>query len=263
MSHEDYSRPEGDTTFYGDDIIALQGIDPNETYVPVGRLCDQLGLDQAVQERRIRAHAVLARGARTLRPESGGNGAKPVLHLRVDLLPLWLAGIDSSQVAEDARSRLELFQRESASVLWQAFKPQGFSSEDVLLPPRHEQSPAEQAYVAAQAIATLARHQMLIERQLNAARAARDDQGADPWSAGAALDDPQAALLAQTARRVAHTLAQRSRRNEYGGVYNGLYRQFGIASYRRMPPGRLREAIEWLERWYGDLMGEPEPPPDI
>ena len=57
--------------------------------------------------------------------------------------------------------------------------------------------------------------------------------------------------------------AERTRRNEYGGVYNGLYRQFGIASYRRMPPARLREALEWLERWRGDLMGEPEPPPDI
>ena len=56
---------------------------------------------------------------------------------------------------------------------------------------------------------------------------------------------------------------ERTRRNEYGGVYNGLYRQFGIASYRRMPPARLREALEWLERWRGDLMGEPEPPPDI
>jgi hypothetical protein len=30
-----------------------------------------------------------------------------------------------------------------------------------------------------------------------------------------------------------------------------------------MPAGRLREALEWLERWRGDLMGEPEPPPDI
>jgi hypothetical protein len=30
-----------------------------------------------------------------------------------------------------------------------------------------------------------------------------------------------------------------------------------------MPSGRLYEAMEWLERWYGDMMGEPEPPPDI
>jgi hypothetical protein len=46
-------------------------------------------------------------------------------------------------------------------------------------------------------------------------------------------------------------------------MYTGIYRQFSIASYRRTPPARLREALEWLERWRGDLMGEPEPPPDI
>ena len=186
----------------------------------------------------------------------------PALCLRVDLLPLWLIGIDASKVAESARARLELFQTESASVLWQANRPQGFGPEDTLLPPRHEQNPAEQSYVAALAMATLARHQLLIERQLNA-RGGRGDQGNDPYVQGTALDDPQATLLAQAVRRVALAAQERTRRNEYGGVYNGLYRQFGIASYRRMPPARLREALEWLERWRGDLMGEPEPPPDI
>jgi hypothetical protein len=73
----------------------------------------------------------------------------------------------------------------------------------------------------------------------------------------------EAETLARAVRRVATIAAQRSRRNEYGGVAAGLYRQFGLASYRRMPPARLREALEWLERWAGDLLGEPEPPPDI
>jgi antirepressor protein len=248
-------------TFYGEDIIAIQELDPNETYVPVAQLCERLGLERAAQERRIRAHAVLESGARTLAIESG-NGSRPALCLRADLVPLWLAGVDAKQVAEPIRARLELYQRECASALWQSFRPQGFGAEDELLPPRHEQTPAEQAYVAALAMATLARQQMLIERQLNA-RAHRDEQGADPYAPGVAVDDKEAALLAQAVRRVALAAAERSRRNEYGGVYNGLYRQFGIASYRRMPPARLHEALEWLDRWRGDLMGEPEPPPDI
>jgi hypothetical protein len=255
------ARQQATITFYGEDIIALPELDPNETYVPIVRLCAVLGIDRAAQERRIRAHSVLAAGTRTLSVESE-NSSRPALCLRVDLLPLWLAGIDAAQVAEALRPKLELHQRESASVLWQAFKPQGFSSEDSLLPNRHEQNPAEQAYVAATAIATLARHQVLIERQLSA-RADHDSQGADPWSPGPAVDDKAAALLTQAVRRVAHTLAERSRRNEYAGVYSGLYRQFGISSYRRMPPARLHEALEWLERWHGDLLGEPEPPPDI
>jgi hypothetical protein len=158
-----------------------------------------------------------------------------------------------------------LFQREASSLLWQHFRPQGYDSGDLLLPPRQQQDAAEQAYVAANSIATLARHQLLIERQLNGVGARDDDeQGADPWARRTtALDDPAAARLAQTVRRVALTLAERTRRNEYAGVYSGLYRTFGIASYRRMPPARLHEALEWLERWHGDLLGEPEPPPDI
>lgn len=260
MAKQSYQQPT--VTFYGDDIIAFQHLDPNETYIVVAELCEQLGLSRVAQEKRIRSHAVLAGGARKLQVERE-NDTVMALCLRADLLPLWLLGVDAAAVMDEARSRLELFQRESASMLWQAFKPQGFSTEDELLPNRHEQTPAEQAYVAEMATATLARHQMLIERQLSGERAQRDDQRAALDASKGTVDDSLAAVLAQTVRRVAHTLAERSRRNEYAGVFSGLYRQFGISSYRRMPRGRLNEALEWLERWHGDLLGEPEPPPDI
>lgn len=255
------NRRQSTITFYGQDIIAIQELDPNETYVPIIRLCEIMGIDRAAQERRVRAHTVLGGGARTLTVDEE-NGSGPALCLRVDLVPLWLAGIDASKVSEASRDQLELYQRECASTLWQLFRPQGFGAEDEFLPVRHEQSPAEQAYVAALAMAALARHQMLIERQLNS-RTDRDEQGADPYAPGPQIDDPSAVRLAQAVRRVALAAAERTRRNEYGGVYNGLFRQFGIASYRRTPPARLYEALEWLERWRGDLMGEPEPPPDI
>jgi hypothetical protein len=258
-------RRQSTISFYGEDIVALQELDPNETYVPIVALCAKLGLERGPQERRVRAHAVLGSGAKTLPVEFEDGRTAPALCLRVDLLPLWLAGVEASKVSDEARARLELYQHECASVLWQSNRPQGYGPEDELLPPRHEQNGAEQAYVAALAMATLARHQMLIERQLDA-RGTRDDAyrpAGDPYAASGALDDRQAELLARAVRRVALAAAERTRRNEYGGVYSGLYRQFGIASYRRTPPARLREALEWLDRWRGDLMGEPEPPPDI
>lgn len=251
-----------DQIWFGDDILALLKLDPNETYVPIALLCEQLGLDRTAQERRVRAHAVLASGAKLLLVENEQGSARR-LCLRIDLLPLWIASLDSTRVAETLRPAIERYQCECASVLWQSFKPQGYGSEDVLLPVRHDQRPAEQAYVAAQTIALLARQQMLIERQLNAAQAQREQQGADPWSTQTTINDKDAARLAQAVRRVALAAAERTRRNEYAGIYSGLYRQFGIASYRRMPPARLYEALEWLDRWRGDLMGEPEPPPDI
>jgi hypothetical protein len=252
--------------FYAEDILAWLGSDPNRSYVPIAELCAALGLSAPKEERRLRGHSVLSAGARRL-PIETDTGDVLMLCLRVELLPLWLVTLDSGQVSDpDGRARLELFQREAASTLWQTARPQGFDSGDVLLPTRHSQSQAEQAYVGTMAMATLARQQMMVERQLDGVGAEEegDDQGADPWARRAgSLDDPSAARLAQTARRVAHALAERTRRNEYFGVFSGLYRNFGISSYRRMPSGRLYEALEWLERWYGDMMGEPEPPPDI
>ncbi|WP_161569171.1 phage antirepressor N-terminal domain-containing protein [Candidatus Oscillochloris fontis] len=252
--------------FYAEDILAWLGNDPNRTYVPIAELCEALGMGAVREERRLRGHAVLSAGARRL-PVETETGDVVMLCLRVELLPLWLVTLDAGQVVDPAgRARLELFQREAASILWQTARPQGFDSGDLLLPTRHQQGPAEQAYVGSMAMATLARQQMLIERQLDGvgSDAAADDQGNDPWARqSSSLDDPAAARLAQTVRRVAQSLAERTRRNEYFGVFSGLYRNFSISSYRRMPSGRLYEALEWLERWYGDMIGEPEPPPDI
>lgn len=246
--------------FYADDIIASLDLDPNQTYVPLPQLCEALGIDRDREERRLNEHEVLSMGARTLTVELETYRG-PALCLRVDLVPLWLCTLDAAEARGELRPRLELFQREAASLFWQSFKPQGFSGEDELLPNRHDQSPSEIAYAASLGIATLARQQMLIERQLSGH--SHDEQGADPYAARVGLDDPEAELLARAVRRVAQAAAERTRRNEYAGVYSGLYRQFGITSYRRMPRVRLNEALEWLERWRGDIMGEPEPPPDI
>ncbi|HMP38841.1 MAG TPA: phage antirepressor N-terminal domain-containing protein [Roseiflexaceae bacterium] len=242
--------------FFGDDIIATIELDPNVAYASLADLCAALGLELRPQERRIRTHAILGGATRSFADDQG----RRVLHLRLDLVPLWLTGLDLAAVAPHARERLAMYQRECASVLWQSFRPQGFVAEDELARSRETQTGAEQAYVAALAMATLARHQLVIERHIDE-RAADGNRAAE--SAIGASADTQAELLARAVRRVAMAAAEQPRRNEYGGVYSGLYRQFGISSYRRMPPARLHEALEWLERWRGDIMGEPEPPPDI
>jgi hypothetical protein len=223
--------------FYAEDIINRLELDPNMTFVPIGDLCAKIGMNPAEEERRIREHHVFGEGVRRI-PIETDTGEMLRWCLRVELLPAYLLTIDANRVTDGAfHERLLLFQREAASLLWQAFRPQGFDSSDELLPDRHNQSQVEQAYVGTMAAANLARQQMLIERQLDQQADVADDHGnlSDPWAARAAMiDDPSAARLAQTARRVAQTLAERTRRNEYWGVYLGLYRNFGISSYRRM-----------------------------
>jgi hypothetical protein len=261
------AQPEGCMSwFYADDVMAWLELDPNRTYVAVAELCGRLGLPVAREERRVRQGGLLATGAKRLELEDETGASLLRLCLRVELVPLWLLGLDPADLGDPAaRARLELFQREAASTLWQSFRPQGFDSGDELLAPRAQQDHAEQAYVGSTAIAAMARQQVLLERQLNAPRDDEDlGPGTDPWATRTqGSDDPTAARLAQTVRKVARTLGERTRRNEYWGALSGLYRNFGITSYRRMPPARLYEALEWLERWYGDLMGEPEPAPDI
>ncbi len=248
-------RPERTASFYTDDVISLQELDANEIAVPLSRLCDNLGLDFETQVERAEANLILAAGLIST-PVDTPRGVERQPGLRADLVPFWMATVRLDDAAESIRPKLELFQRECASILWQAFKPQGFSPEDALVPGTHEMAAAEQAYQAAMGMAVLARQQMLIERQLNAERSDRDTPREQ-------IIEPQTRQMAQAVRVVANNLATRSRRNEYGGVYLGLYRQFGITSYRDMPRGRFVEAMEWLDRWRGDIEGEPEPPPDI
>ena len=39
-------------------------------------------------------------------------------------MPLWLSGIQASRVKEELREKLIRYQKEAATVLWQAFRPQ-------------------------------------------------------------------------------------------------------------------------------------------
>lgn len=241
--------------FFSEDIIAVSEIDANESAVPISRMCANLGLDPDQQTAYVQGNPLLAAGLSTL-PVDTPSGVRREPCLRVDLVPFWLTTLHPEEVNEAIQPKIELFQRECASVLWQAFKPQGFSPADALLADVHELSQSDQGYQAQMAMAALARQQMMIERQLNDDRSDR----AEPREQ---VVDTQARQMAQAVRVVAGNLATRSRRNEYSGVFQGLYRQFGIASYRDMPRGRFVEAMEWLDRWRGDIEGEPEPPPDI
>lgn len=241
--------------FFSEDIITVSDIDANESAVPLSRMCTNLGLDPDEQLDYLRANLLLKAGLSML-PIDTASGIQREPCLRIDLVPLWLSTLQPQEVDASVRPKLELFQRECASVLWQAFKPQGYSPSDVLLGEVHDMSQADQGYHAQMAMAGLARQQMMIERQLNEERSER----AEPREQ---VVDAQARQMAQAVRVVANNLAMRSRRNEYSGVFQGLYRQFGIASYRDMPRGRFIEAMEWLDRWRGDIEGEPEPPPDI
>src|SRR5437867_9615237 len=108
--------------FYGDELAAVQQPD-GTIYVLFARLCDNLGLRRYSQVRRVQGHTVLSEGLIELTIETEG-GPQVAQCLRLDLLPLWLSGVQAGRTKADVQDRLIRYQREAAVVLWQAFKPQ-------------------------------------------------------------------------------------------------------------------------------------------
>ncbi len=151
-------------TFYGDELIAIQDQAANTIYVPLVRLCDNLGIERKRQAQRIRNHPVLKQGLIDLTLDTGG-GRQSAQCLRIDLIPLWLAGVNANRVGADVRNKLILYQAEVASVLWQAFKHDIVPATELAAQERPK-SGAELALDIATAIQHLAQQQLDIERRL-------------------------------------------------------------------------------------------------
>lgn len=238
------------TSFYAAaDILTLLGIDPNQQYIPVRHVLARVGLAPTSYERALRRIPVLAAGLKPLWIYDEQGNRIPALCLRVDLLPLWLSMLPSKP-----GSLLAQWQHEVASVVWQQFKPNGATTQDVFVGARYHQDNLAQAYTQAQEIAAVARHQLLGERELDAQIA--QHQSETP----AHLSDEGATQLVQMTRQTALTSVTLRKRNDYLGIFVGLVRVFQIHSLRAMPPARLHAALTWLERWQTDLLDETAAP---
>ncbi len=258
--------------FYGDELIAIQEIDSGAIFVPLNRLCDNLGIARNRQVQRIRDHPVLSRGYTTLDVETGG-GHQESQCLRLDLIPLWLAGINANRVASSVQAKLVQYQAEAAQVLWAAFRPDILPADDLALAPGGT-SGAALAYEIATAIQHLARQQMEMEQRLGGridqmARWARDfSQTVDHRLASvdhrlgtlelqvspqAMISEQQAAEIALAVKNVGHALADKGTRAGYGQVYGEMYRRFGISSYKNLPQEKFTEVLQWLHSWHAEL----------
>src|SRR4051812_44828143 len=110
MDNRNDGRIQRTISFYSDDLIALQELDANEIAVPVQRICANLGLDAAMQTRRIQGNPLLDHGLSNVPIDTERDGRQVQPCLRVDLVPLWLATISQYDVSAAMRPRLELYQ---------------------------------------------------------------------------------------------------------------------------------------------------------
>ena len=260
--------------FYGDELIAVQTEDSGTIFVPLARLCDNLGIERKRQAQRIREHPVLGKGFQNITIETAG-GAQDAQCLRIDLIPLWLSGVNANRVSEAVRDKLIRYQAEVATVLWQAFKhdimPTGLEA------PPSDLSGAAMAYEIATAIQHLARQQMELEQRLGG----RIDKMAQ-WartvstqleavdtrlsslelqvSPHSAISEQQAAEIALAVKTVGHALAAQGTKPGYSQVYGELYRRYGISSYKNLPQDKYLEVIAWLHQWHAEIRGENSAP---
>lgn len=266
--------------FHGDDLIAVQQPD-GTVYVHFGRVCDNLGLQRQSQMRRANAHAVISKGLVSLPLETEG-GAQQVYCLRVDLLPLWMAGLHVNRVKAELREKLEQYQSEAAQALWNAFRDRIVVEATTI-----EEDPSiqqlQRIVEMGRAIIHMAEQQIELQRQ-QAALTARMDSAAhvirrydgrigtveehlatvdvrvglleSRLRPTATIDDEQAAEVSGQVKALAQALtAKDTSKNHYQGIFAELYRRFGVSSYKLIRQDQYAGVLAFLDEWKQTSIG--------
>lgn len=118
--------------FHGDTIDAVRTGD--DVWLVLRTACEALGLDADSQRTKLRSKEWATTAMNTVVAEDGKEREMVCLHL--DSVPMWLATIEPSRVAEGVREKLIAYQREAARVLRDHFfgrpaEPARISVEDI------------------------------------------------------------------------------------------------------------------------------------
>ncbi len=256
--------------FYGDEVVAVQQAD-STIYVLFSRLCENLGLARRPQVLRVGRHAILSKGLVTLQVQTEG-GPQDVQCLRLDLLPLWLSGLQASRVKAELRPKLVRYQEEAAMVLWQAFKPQIVVAEAQIepAPDDHALQQLQQIAELGRAITRMAEQQIELQRQQlqlahrmdSAARVIRDVQTQiagvevrlglleDQLHPSAFVTEAQASEVSNRVKALGELLtAKQAGKNHYQSIFAELYRRFGVSSYKTIAQEQYASVLAFLEDW--------------
>lgn len=100
--------------FHGDEIECVQRDDG--VWISLRRACESLGLDVDSQRAKLKSKAWATCTVMST-VQVGDDQAREVFCLHLDSVPMWLATIEPSRVAEGVREKLVAYQREAARVL--------------------------------------------------------------------------------------------------------------------------------------------------
>jgi hypothetical protein len=246
--------------FYGDDLTAVRTND-GRIYTSLTQMCNALGLNARGQSQRVDRHSVLSRGKGVCKIHTPG-GEQSVTVLRVDLVPLWLSGVRASMVNEDVRPKLERFQEEAATVLWEAFQEGRLTTDLAFETLLQEDTDAVQAYKMAMAIVKLAKQHILLEGRVGDAELRLEDVEErlttieEQFTGQDVVTEVQASQISQAVKAVALALGKQSGRNEFGACYGEVYRKFNVTSYKMVPRRKFDEVMAFLTEWHQSLVGD-------
>ena len=181
------------------------------------------------------------------------GGRQRVGMLRVDLIPLWLSGLDTNRIKEEVRPKVKQYQREVAKVLWEAFQEGRLTTDPTFDDLLEQDTEAVQAYKMIQAMLRLARNQVLIEVRLDKHEERLEQIEAQLGDPARYVTPAQATSLSQAVKAIAVILSKQTRRNEYGAVFGELYRRYNVPSYRELPAHKYQECLDWLNEWKAQL----------
>ncbi len=102
----------------------------------------------------------------------------------------------------------------------------------------------------------MARHQLILESRLNQHEDRLEQLESTLGDPGRFVTPEQASQISQAVKTVALKLGRKSGRNEYGAVYEELYRKFGITGYKQLPASRFQQAMNWLNEWRESIEGD-------
>ncbi|MCO5190570.1 MAG: phage antirepressor N-terminal domain-containing protein [Anaerolineae bacterium] len=250
--------------FYGDEIVAVLAKD-GLVYVPIRPICDNLGITLAGQRERIGRDPVLSKAVSSV-SVTLTQQSRAMLCLPLKFIPGWLFGINANRVKEDLRDKIIRYQEECYDVLWEAFRD-GLLTAEPFAELLETDSPEVQAYMMARAIMQMARNQLLLKARVDTHSQRLDTHELRLETVEAALSNPdrlitedQAMQLSQAVKAIGLELGKRSGRNEFGGVWGELYRQYKIAAYRQLPAAKFDQAMNFLRQWYGSLTDDDDVP---
>src|SRR5690348_6596152 len=96
--------------FLDDELPAALATSGN-IFISLPGICRALGLSTQAQFRRIQRTRTLAKGLRSIEIRTRG-GFQRINCLRVDLVALWLAGVQTSSIKAPFRAKIEAYQDE-------------------------------------------------------------------------------------------------------------------------------------------------------